>query len=346
MTTPAKSEPLSETIRRWRTLRPVAPETVAEVQAWMDAQATRDGLDTSEVNKNIEALALAMRAHGRPVRVITPEDAAREDRAMVAMAYDGLPSALVLARLALAFGSQYVVHSLHPSAARTVADTDLAFWPTEAPVLLRHPLVVEADVAKGRTLYGDVQALALLPGEPTWLLVQTRGGGVAVATLDLTWSKEDDAETTGTILDAALADSVRVGADGGAMVNRAAALRYVVTLGLFLSAESQASGKSVTEATGRAGTLPDGRPPKQGQGFTVRHIRISDEAHAKPAPRPADRAQTEAPHGDRLHEETVAVRGFLRRQRCGPGGKDRKVIFVAPFTRRQWVAEERRVRVL
>ena len=90
---------------------------------------------------------------------------------------------------------------------------------------------------------------------------------------------------------------------------------------------------------------PDGRPPKKGQGYTIRHVRISDAALAAPPRKTSDVTREAPPHPDGMRAEEVAVRGFLRRQVCGKGNADRKVIFVAPFTRTQWVSAEREVRV-
>ena len=123
-----------------------------------------------------------------------------------------------------------------------------------------------------------------------------------------------------------------------------AVIQWLVKLALFFEAEST-SGKRMTTCDPRVATLPNGRPAPKGQSFTVRYLRISDEALTKPQ-REASADHPPPPHADNLVSREVTVRGFLRRQVCGKGGKERKVIYIATHVSHRYVSPEKEVRVL
>lgn len=328
-----------EVIRRMRTFLPLSEAFVAEVAA----MAGRDTLATRET------VPLLLRHLGHPGDVTTPAQADAADRATAAFAQmvrsPNFAVLVCMARAALAFGPQYVVHSLHPTATRTVLETDLAFWPTTTPRALMRPLLVRATPGKGTgCLFRDVTTLLYLPDSSgvALTLSQRQGGTFLASEVPLSWTTEDDRRSVDEILSTGLYGQLT---GDGDRVRVAQVLRWIVTFGLFMEAESQASGRGVAEVRAEAGTPPDGRPPKKGQGYTIRHVRISDAALAAPPRKTSDVTREAPPHPDGMRAEEVAVRGFLRRQVCGKGNADRKVIFVAPFTRTQWVSAEREVRV-
>lgn len=328
-----------EVIRRMRTFLPLSETFIAEVM-------TMTGRDTLATR---ETVPLLLHYLGHPGDVTTSVQADAADRATAAFArVVRSPDFTVLvsmARAALAFGPQYVVHSLHPTATRAVLETDLAFWPTTAPRALMRPLVVRAMPGKGTgCLFRDVTTLLYLPDSSgvALTLSQRQGGTFLAGEVPLSWTTEDDRRSVDEILSTSLRGPL---AGDGDRVRAAQVLRWLVTFGLFLEAESQASGRGVAEVRADAGTLPNGRPPKRGQWYTVRHVRISDAALAAPPRKTGEVHRDAPPHPDGMCAEEIAVRGFMRRQVCGKGNADRKVIFVAPFTRTQWVSREKEVRV-
>lgn len=251
----------------------------------------------------------------------------------------------MMASAAMDFGDQYVITRMHPSAIATVRDTDLAFWPSACPKPLTRPMLVQADRSKGKGfLFHNIHTLLWVPhkdGTQNILVQGEEGFGRAVT--NITWNK-DRTEAISQILRADI-DACFMGKN--AMDDKIAfeaVVQWVVKLALFFEAEST-GGRRMTECEPRQATLPDGRPPPKGQSFTVRYLRISDEALTRPQ-RESGADRPPPPHADNLVSREVTVRGFLRRQVCGKGGKDRKVIYVAPFRRQQWVSPEAEVRVL
>jgi len=338
-----------ETVRRMRTFLPLSPSLLEWVQ-----EHYREAPGSAA---HLSDLALVLRYLGAPPEV--PSSPSPEVMTALFGAVDrlggpvGASSAdllkffgplMVQAKAAKAFGPQFVVHRLHPTAVRAVRETDLAFWPSSPPRALTRPLLVQATPDKGDgTLLGPVNQLLVVPESSgiTWICACVRSVGVALHALRAAWSiSEDSPDDVRRVLDANLAGISRISMKSGDLeLNTAALLKFVVTLALFLEAET-CEGRQLASVRTEAGTLPNGRPPKKGQGFTIRHVRISDEALLTASRQFSNTKREAPPHSENLVAEEITVRGFLRRQVCGKGRAERKTIYVAPFRRLQWKARE------
>lgn len=293
-----------------------------------------------ETVKNQDPLSLLTLGLGAPTEYKTRDDATRLYRALDSAGLMG-GWGLALARAAMGFGDQYVVTRMHPSATRTVRETDLAFWPSSCPKPLTRPMLVQADRTKGDGyLFHTFHTLLWVPfSDGAQGLCLQGDEGIVDTMTKLSWSADNP-----------MAVKHVLQADIGKMLTPEGAIRFevilqwLVKLALFFEAEST-SGKRMTTCDPRIATLPNGRPAPKGQSFTVRYLRISDEALTKPQ-REASADHPPPPHADNLVSREVLVRGFLRRQVCGKGGKERKVIYIAPHVSHRYVSPEKEVRVL
>ena len=293
-----------------------------------------------ETIQNQEPLSLLILALGGPTENKTQEDARRLH---LALNSSGMMAGwgTRMAQAAIGFGDQYVVTRMHPSATRTVRETDLAFWPSSCPKPLTRPMLVQADRTKGDGyLFHNFHTLLWVPmGERTQgVFLQSDQGFIDTVTA-LNWSADNPMAVKHVLQ----ADIANVVTKEGA-IKFEVVLQWLVKLALFFEAESM-SGKRMTTCDPRIATLPNGRPAPKGQSYTVRYLRISDEALTKPQ-REASADHAPPPHPDNLASKEVLVRGFLRRQVCGKGGKERKVIYIAPHVSHRYVSPEKEVRVL
>lgn len=330
--------PPSEVIRSLRKHLPIP----AGLRQHIEETTKASGYAAHQVT-TAETLPLLLLDAGYPWPIRTIEDHARIARAGTRLRIS--PTTIATARLAFAFGQQYTVHSLHPTAIQTVRETDLHFWPTTPPHLLQRPLVVEADQKKGDGyLFGRVRGVCYMPTDSVGisLFLAWSDEGYAVDEVPVKWAKDDDEERKNIVLEASR-DQTHVADEGGLFINSDAVLQFLTVLGLLFEAKT-AGGVRPLDVETRAGKLPDGRPTKKGQGFTAKYVRLSESP--RPAAPAASAPRGVPPHGEDLRPEEVRVRGFLRRQPCGPGGRDREVIFIDPHTALRWVSPERVVKVL
>ena len=251
----------------------------------------------------------------------------------------GAPELVNIAALALAM-DRLVVHDLRRPVPETVSQTDLHTLPDEPPSLLRRPFLMQVRDHAAEALCAspfDGSHTVGIGGyelDGTWYLVGlSYPDGCVVARWRPQWGGGD--LEAGVVREDA--GNLVADIDGHEDWGRAAA-RFVVVLGMLLDASStplrtRDAGPQV--ARRRRGESQPARPwatrrvylegiPKGGGGGE------SDPSGIAPEGRSA---------------EEVPVRGHLKRQPHGPGGKERKWIYVAEHSARRWVAA-RPVRVV
>lgn len=258
----------------------------------------------------------------------------REAAAQVATELHGvqvlaeLPELVNVAALALSL-EQLVVHELRPEIPPLVDATDLHSLPDEPPRLLRRAFILESRWQRGEVLFGDTASLGGYALDGVVYLVGLGAAGWArVARWTPHWIGEEIA--AGVELETSpLVDDAE--AHGG--WTREAA-RFVVVLGLLLDAEG--SPTRITDESDRPKAAPgQSKKTKPPPAWVTRTVDLRPPEGTNPdagagregAASPAERAAVQA-----------EVRGHLKRQPFGPGGKLRRWQWVAGYEARRWVA--------
>jgi hypothetical protein len=239
---------------------------------------------------------------------------------------DGAPALVNVGALALAAVPRLTVHSVRPGAAGLVHATDLHSLPGEPPRLLRRAWLLEVRRPEaGERLFGETVSLGGydLDGR-TYLVGLDYPDGVHVAGWRPAWGERD--------LEVALphGESSPLIEDVDAHHEWAReAARFAVVLGLLLDAE----GAPLRREDDRRDTA--GKPAARGPGrpgeYVVRHLYLDDS----PANRAGGSGGVSVPG---TLAAQVVVRGHLKRQPCGPGGRERRWIWVGGYEARRWVA--------
>lgn len=239
------------------------------------------------------------------------------------------PSLVNVAALALSTRERLVVHEVRGSVVQLVGATDLHALPGRPPRLLRRPFILEASRPdKGGLVEGTGSLGGYEIDGAIYLIGLGYPDGVRVASWRPRWGEAD--LEAGVQRDASpLIDDV----DAHHEWSREAA-RLLVVLGLLLDAE----GAPLRTDDERHEAAPRGRPSagKPAPAWTTRRVFVDEQkTHGRWGDGGGD-ASAEGMEG-RLPEE-VAVKGHLKRQVCGPGGTDRKWIYVESYEARRWVA--------
>lgn len=243
-----------------------------------------------------------------------------------------VPELVNVAALALSL-DPLVVHVLSPEAVELAHTTDLHVLPDEPPRLLRRAWLVESRYARGEVLFGDTASLGgyALDGV-VYLVGLGLEGWARVARWTPHWIGEEIAagvqHDTSPLIDDAEAH--------GGWTREAA--RFAVVLGLLLDAEGAPT--RVTDESERA-KVPKAQQKKQKPppAWVTRYVTLAPEAarHEDRAHAPAGEGAGAQATAGRLAAERP-VRGHLKRQPHGPGGKLRRWIYVPGYQARRWVA--------
>lgn len=288
----------------------------------------------------LSALLSAMRAKAAAVPDVGDP---RLRAAALAMAHFGAeltatqPACVNVAALCLAM-PRLRVHELRAPVPEVVAETDLHALPGDPPALLRGPVLLEVDDPEHETLVGALPfhgggwqrtvCLGAYQLEGTWYLVGLgHPDGVIVSRWRPRWG---EADVSAGVVPRAESDLLVGEVEGYDDWGRDAA-RALVVLGLLLDAV-ESPLRVADEGPRLAGRTKSGES-RSARAWSVSRIYLA------PRPRPevheGDGAG-EAPEGREL--QPVRVRGFLRRQPYGPGGRERRWIYVAEHAARRWVA--------
>lgn len=264
--------------------------------------------------------------------LVPPDPPFRERAAALAVAAYGLPTVTDLPALVNCAGlalsmPRLTVHRVSSGVSRTVAETDLHSLPGEPPRLLRGSWLLESRRPE-EPLFGDTACLGGYELEGSVYLVGLGyPDGARVARWTPRWRDEDlDA---GVVRDESpLIDDV----DAHREWAREAA-RYAVVLGLLLEAEGSPVAMD-DELEGRGARRL--RPAGTGRGeWVIRRVYLG---RLTPSGRRAPDTPGEASDLSGRLAAQVPVRGHVKRQRHGPGGADRKWIYVEGYEARRWVS--------
>lgn len=257
----------------------------------------------------------------------------RIDAGMIAAAEYGiervmdLPALVNFGALALSM-DRLVVHEVRPPAVRLIDATDLHSLPDEPPRLLRGAWIVEVRTPGPELLFGDTAALAGYELDGSRFLI---GLGYPDGCKVVRWAPA----WKGGDLDAGVAPerdtSLLSGTDAGehAEWGREAA-RFAVVLGLLLDAAGtpiRTSDEGPALAGRKHGKSHPARP------WAARRVWIDGGPQGAAGGGGGVVGSVEG----RLAVGSE-VRGHLKRQPFGPGGKERRWVYVQSYEARRWVA--------
>lgn len=262
-------------------------------------------------------------------------DEPRAAAAMLATRIHGLPLVAAqpvltnLAALALSHRERLVVHELRGAVPRVAAETDLHTLPTEPPRLLQTPWILEVRAPGEEVLFGRTASLAGYELDGViYLIGLDHPDGVWVAPWRPAWTGGELEE--GTVQDASpLVDNVEAHQEWA----REAA-RFAVVLGLLLDATG-----SPLRMREEGPSLPGRRhgKPRPATPWVTRRVYLDGAGGGGWAGAEARVGGDGASVAGRV-EARVEVRGHLKLQPYGPGGRERRLIYVASHEARRWVA--------
>lgn len=213
-------------------------------------------------------------------------------------------------------------------ARRLVDATDLHALPDEPPRLLQRAWLLESDWLRGHALFGDTVSLGgyALDGV-VYLVGLGLGGWARVARWTPHWIGEEIAagvtSDTSPLIDDAEAH--------GGWTREAA--RFAVVLGLLLDADGTPT--RITDESDRPRSPPArSKKHKPPPAWVTRTISLGPQERQAGA---GDAPSTAGVVTGRVAEERP-VRGHLKRQPHGPGGKLRRWQWVPGYEARRWVA--------
>lgn len=292
--------------------------------------------------------SLVLDLHPKALR-LPQEGDLRERAAALTFAHFGektafdAPAVINVSALAISCGERVTVHQLRPAAAELVHETDLHSLPSEPPRLLRRAWIVEVRRPEtGERLFGDTVCLAGYPIEDAIYLVGIGyPDGAWVARWRPRWTGEEiEASVPHEVSPLARDQSHPLISDVDAHHDWAReAARFAVVLGLLLEAEGVPIRVETEQAGGEKKSSKKGKGAPAPGGWTVRHVYLEEPARGSRAS--SSPAGATAAPGVRL-PESVPIRGHLKRQRHGPGLSLTKVVYVAGYEARRWVAPKPR----
>lgn len=226
-----------------------------------------------------------------------------------------------------------VVHQLTHDATELVHATDLRTWPSKPPGLMDGGWVIES---KRGVLFGQVCAIgghdAGLGDDTSVVHGRMLSGEAWVCPITVPWGHRGDAEAAEQMDCRLLPQELETQLTTLA----AEALLFAVTLGLLLEAEhSPAAVKERGDPKDRS-RRPRGAQPGQPRAWSERVVYLTEAPSTTPRHDDTGSRGT-VEMGGRV-EARAQVRGHLRSQPCGPGGQDRKTVYVSEYSARRWRA--------
>jgi hypothetical protein len=243
--------------------------------------------------------------------------------------------------LSMALKPIVTAFQVRPAAARIVNNTQLNYVPHAMPKMLKQAAVVSASRPEtGDRLVGDIAAIGWFWADDTMhLCVQSgpteryEGGNFYFAHWRPSWSGEDLARTL-DISDAPFVTDL----DRQGYAITAQAVRFLVTFAIVLGAEQ--TPLRVENEKPRKGA-PKGASPQT--TWVTRHVYLSEQPTSHKYP---SKEETEAAQREGFTLEEIEVRGFIRRQRHGPGNSLVKEIYIKGFLSHRWVAADKKRRIV
>lgn len=232
-----------------------------------------------------------------------------------------------LGALALAMGTQPLIHELRQDALNLIESTDLRSVPREPPALLRSALIIEAG---GACLFGSTTDLGIyqVPDGRYGILGYTgrdMHGDVVFALWKPRWTNDD--LTDPNIIPPVSPDELEP-FNGWAQD----AIRFVLIYGLLLEAE-------------KTPIVAENKPQPR-----KRSVKIKDQEHGRSGwvrryisltTRPVTSHESQQAIGEGTDGRVARwrqVTGHLKRQVFGPGRSGRRWIYVEAFESRRWMA--------
>lgn len=252
------------------------------------------------------------------------------------------PALLNIAALANAMKARLLVHELRAPVPTVIAETDLHALPSEAPKLLRSPVLLEVRdpeheaicAGSGMEDWGHTASLAAYELDGAiYLIGLGYPDGARVARWVPRWGEDLPTESDD---ERVLQDSKTtiLGSDREAHDDWAAdAIRVLVVLGLLLDA-AQTPLTTTDEGPQVAGRTKGGEA-RPARAWSVRRVYLTQEHRAR---RDGNRGADGARGADGLTAAEVEVRGHLKRQPHGPGGALRRWVYVDGYAARRWIA--------
>ena len=219
-----------------------------------------------------------------------------------------------------------VVHRPSPEICEIVRNTDISSLPPVAPRLLCLPFVIEAAHPATERLVDDIVCIGGYWLDGVLYVIAMDSEAISVAHITPDW---------GGSVETAAHEGESFGDTRLLMLMSTAAMRFALTLAVLLDADNC---PVVDDAEHLVQPAPPRRNlqerPRKGEVWTRRTLFLSPTYH------PSAPHEATGEHREGLRAEVVNVRGFLRRQPYGPGGKDRKWMFIAPFESVRWVGDK------
>jgi hypothetical protein len=197
---------------------------------------------------------------------------------------------------------------------------------------------------QGERLIGDVVAITWWTrGNEVHLMAQVAGtpetpkGIVFSWVWYPTWSGAEFPAHMDLASDASLTNITDAGRFSGVATD---ALRFLITFGILLTAEASPLEVDQEKSQAKKGA------PKQPNttAWVTRHIFLSEQQNRRIASPSKEDIENAARDG--LSLEEVSVRGYIRRQRHGPGLSLVKEVYVHGFLSHRWVAADKNKRIV
>jgi len=243
------------------------------------------------------------------------------------------PPLINVAALAVAMGSDPIIHELKRDAIELIYNTDVR----SVPVILA--------TADGRPFFGDTTEIGyypmsdesshiLLPGEknqPNMRCFVGIAGHDVERSIFAPWIPHLGE------------DRIEIPMNRNPLISNPRAHKewcdqafpFVLVYALLFEAEKTPI-EVVAERRHEKKSVKIAEQKKGRSGWTIQHISLTERAVYALADRPPEPREENWEIDDKIAKE-VRVRGFLRRQACGPEHGERKWIYVEPFDSTRWM---------
>lgn len=233
------------------------------------------------------------------------------------------------------YPDRLVAHEVRADVADLVHATDVHSLPDEPPRLLRRGCIVEvAHPERGERLFGNTVSLGCYEHKDRRAMVGlSYPDGARVSWWTPRWAGGDVKSGTAVDLDDPVV-TIPLEAHAEHRTWAREAARFLVVFGMLLDAAG--APVRVEDESGRP--RPQGKPKKGAKpppAWVTRRVHLTTGA---PVRGPAERDLSAAVAADLAGKTAVETRvtGHLKRQPYGPGGSQRRIIYVAEHAARRW----------